>query len=507
MRTAHRLLGSLLGAGLLALSLPLNAVAAPPPSAPGRTATPVKHFLYLMQGDRSFDNFFGSYPGADGIPAGACQPLTLSSPSGNCAKPYELHGLSAPLLEPSTALITRQWDDGRMDGFADAFTRQGRAGSLAMGHYDARDLPFSWSAASQYTLFDHFFSDAPYGTRLNRSYWVAAAPPPGPAGAPVPSTGYGDQPTVFDRLQAAGVSWKFYIQDYDPNATYQAIRKGDQVAQTQRVPLLDYTRFVKDPALRGHLADLDQYYRDLTAGTLPAVSYLATSTGSERTARSLPTGQATLRNLVTQLQLSSAWSSSALLWSYDGSGGWYDHAAPPKAADGAQLGLRVPALLISPYSRQGAVNHTVLDSSSALAFIEHNWGIAPLTARDKASPGLTGSHSPFDFAAAPRGAALVPSGPGASSAGRPPLVDTSIIYWFYGGAAVFVVLLFGLAFALAARRAVTMPTATTAGAGPEEHPGDQPGEPTEEPTGEPAVEPTATLASASASPSSPAVRP
>jgi phospholipase C len=453
MRKLRRVAVTLVCAGLLTLSTAWQAAAAPaaPATAPASarqsaTTTPIKHFVFLMQGDRSFDNLFGTYPGADGIPAGTCQPLAMGAKSSGCVKPYELHGQSVPLLAPSASLITRQWDNGRMDGFAAAFTRQGRTGTLPMGYYDARDLPFSWAAASQYVLFDHFFAAAPYGTRLNRSYWVAAAAPPSDK---VPTSGYGNQPTIFDRLQQAGVSWKFYIQDYNPAQTYQMIKKNDQVAQTERVPLLDYTRFVQDPALRGHLADLDDYYHDLAAGTLPAVSYIASSTGAERTGRSLPTGQALLRNLVTQLQLSSAWSSSAFMWSYDGSGGWYDHVAPPKAADGAQLGLRVPALLISPYVRQGVVNHTVLDSSAALAFVERNWGVAPLTARDRTSPGLAGPEGAFDFTAAPRGAALVPNG---TVAAKPALVRTSIIYWFYGGAAVFVLLLFGLASATSFRR-------------------------------------------------------
>src|SRR5436305_13684628 len=103
-----------------------------------------------------------------------------------------------------------------------------------MGYYDQRDLPFSWQMAHDYVLFDRFFAAAPYGIRLNRSYWVAAAAPPS---AKVPATGYGNQPTIFDRLQQAGVSWKFYIQDYNPALTYQQIRKNDQVPQTERVPL------------------------------------------------------------------------------------------------------------------------------------------------------------------------------------------------------------------------------------------------------------------------------
>src|SRR5439155_999128 len=83
------------------------------------------------------------------------------------------------------------------------------------------------------------------------------------------------QPTIFDRLQAAGVSWKFYVQDYRPDQTFRTASPTDPAAQTVRVPLLNYARFVDDPALRSHIADLDQYYRDLHDGTLPAVAWVA----------------------------------------------------------------------------------------------------------------------------------------------------------------------------------------------------------------------------------------
>ena len=82
--------------------------------------------------------------------------------------------------------------------------------------------------------------------------------------------------------------------------------------------------------------------------------------------------------MVTQLMQSRYWDSSALMWSYDGSGGWFDDVRPPRV-DGQTLGFRVPALLVSAYARKGQVNHTVLDYTSALKFIEQNWRLAPLT--------------------------------------------------------------------------------------------------------------------------------
>ncbi len=436
----------------LAVVAPGNAASATGRS--DRTSTPVKHFIFLMQGDRTFDNYFGTYPGADGIPADACQPLELSRPRGDCVKPFPLHGKPITPLAPGGAVVDGQLNRGKMDGFVAAYTRQRRDGAAAMGYYDARDLQFYWNVADRYVLFDRFFSAVPYGYRANRSYWVSAAAPPGGTDR-VPARGYPNQATIFDRLQAAGVSWKFYVQDYRAGETFRAASGGTPPSQTVRVPLLNHARFVDDPALRGHIVDLDQYYQDLADGTLPAVAYVASSGASERSARSMRAGQDLVRNMLNQLAMSSSWSSSAFMWSYDGSGGWYDHVAPPKLA-GAQAGLRVPALLVSPYAKRGRVDHTTLDYTSALRFVEQNWDLAPLTARDATANSLT---SAFDFTGKPRRPEIIPASPAAT---HPPLVRVKIIYWYYGGGAILAALLVAFAVgrpALAALRERRGPSA------------------------------------------------
>lgn len=387
-------------------------------------ATPVRHFLFLMQGGRTFDNYFGTYPGADGLPHGTCQPRSAHDPARGCVAPFALHGTVPPALSPTRTVLGNQLDGGRMDGFVSAYTRQGRDGTPAMGHYDARDLPFSWAAARKGALFDRFFSTAPYGAATQRSYWVSGTRAPG-GGDTVPAGGYGDRPTLFDRLQKAGVSWKFYVEGYRPRETWRT----SGATQPVRAPLLGYARFTDDPALRGHIAGLDQYYRDLDNGTLPSVAYLATNGSAERSARSLPAGQRLIRTVATQLMLSRYWDSSALLWSYDGSGGWYDHVRPPRAVDGPR-GPRVPAVLLSPYARPGHIDHTVLDSTSALRFVEDNWNLKPLAARDAAAASLTGA---FDFRHGPRAPEILPAAPDRRPVGR---VDSAVIHTVYGTAAL-----------------------------------------------------------------------
>jgi phospholipase C len=291
-----------------------------------------------------------------------------------------------------------------------------------MGYYDRRDLPYYWAVAEQYVLFDRFFASARHGIRTNRSYWVSAAPQPGGVDSVGPE-GYGDQLTIFDRLQAAGVSWKFYVEGYNARETFRARSAIDPAAQTVRSPLLNYARFVDDPALNSHIVDLSQYYKDLAAGQLPAVSYVTSSGSSERSARSLGAGQDLVRHMITQLEVSSAWSSSALMWSYDGSGGWFDHVAPPTVR-GRVLGPRVPALLVSPYVGQGAIDHTQLDYTGALRFIEDNWQLKPMNELDGNATSIA---TAFRFDRPARAPEVVHGGPPTTG----PRVDVSTAYLGY----------------------------------------------------------------------------
>jgi phospholipase C len=191
-----------------------------------------------------------------------------------------------------------------------------------------------------------------------------------------------------------------YVEGY---AARTAADQGD-AAQSARVPMLAMPRFRDDPALASGIVDLDEYYTDLQNGTLPSVAFVVPSgSSSEHPPANVRAGQAFVRSLVNELMRSSAWSTSAFLWSYDDSGGSYDHVAPP-TGDPAGYGFRVPALMVSPYAKQGAIDSTPLDATSALAFISQNWGVAPLGRRDASAPSLD---SAFDFTQPPRAATLV----------------------------------------------------------------------------------------------------
>jgi phospholipase C len=124
---------------------------------------------------------------------------------------------------------------------------------------------------------------------------------------------------------------------------------------------------------------------------------------------------------------SSAWASTALLWTYDDWGGFYDHVPPPQV-DRSGYGFRAPALLVSPYAKRGYVDHTTLDVTSVLKFIEQNWGLRPLASRDRGAQSITGA---FDFAQPPRKAAFI-----GLDRGRPPVTRarTWVVYACYLGA-------------------------------------------------------------------------
>ena len=242
----------------------------PAHAATSAASTPVQHFLFMMQGDRSFDNYFGRVSRErTAFPTVSARNSSSAGRTDGCVKPFLLDPSSAASVIAGPNLINRQWNNGAMDRFVAAFHTQGRDGTIAMGHYDAEVLPFYWSVAQNYVLFDKFFSSSRLGESANRNYWVAGGTRARPAGEQ--SAGF-DQPTIFDRLQDAGVSWKVYVQDYQPDKTYRAASITDPTTQPVRVPLLKQDRFIDDPNCSSHIVDLDQYYTDLSAGTLPAVS-------------------------------------------------------------------------------------------------------------------------------------------------------------------------------------------------------------------------------------------
>jgi phospholipase C len=389
---------------VLLLAGPLTSAQAASGPHSAQTKTPIEHIVTILQENHSFDNYFGTYPGADGYPNGVNMPVDPSNPGAGVVTPWHLGNTTLTDLSHSLATFRDQYNNGKMDSFISALNQRNQDGRLSMGYYDGRDIPYYWNLADHYVLFDKFFSSASDGSFANHMYWVAGIPPVVDHGQTLTDK-LANVPTIFDRLQQAGVSWKFYVQNYDPTITYRDMGSvGNRESQVIWVPLLNIDRFIDDPALSNHIVDLSQYFVDLEAGNLPAVSYIVPSGASEHPPSSLLSGQKFIKNLIQELMRSSVWDSSAFLLAYDDWGGWYDHVKPPQVDDYG-YGLRVPALLISPYAKEGYIDNTQLDFTSILKFIEENWGIDSLSDRDAAANNFL---SAFDFTQAPRQALYTP---------------------------------------------------------------------------------------------------
>ncbi len=443
----------------LALLLGLPTLALADPSAPPEPTSPIKHFVVLMQEGHSFDNYFGTYPGVDGIAPDTCMPIdqTVVAKS-SCVKPFALNDHSVEKMNHTAAIFQSQYNHGQMDGFISALQRRNQDGTIAMGYYDDSNLPYYWNIADEYVLFDRFFSSAAGGGVQNRMFWVSASP--GDEDNRIPSAGYGALPTIFDALEQRGITWKFYVQHYNPQMTYRMMQAGGKLSpQVVRAPLLAFPRFVDDPKLSSHIVDLDQYFEDLRNGTLPAVAYIAAASASEDPPSSPETGQQFVRGLLNALMQSNAWSSSAFLVTYESWGGWYDHVPPPQV-DRYGLGFRVPAFLVSPYARRGYIDSTQLDFTSILKFIEQNYKIAPLATRDAQANSLS---SAFNFTLAPRRPRFISFDRATTQLVEP---RRDLIYICYSGAIVLAGLLIAAAAGAAGRRrpAPSLPPARQDGA-------------------------------------------
>jgi phospholipase C len=438
-----RVLAFLLAAAAVVLCSAMPARASDP-----TPRTPIRHFITLMQENHTFDNYFGTYPGVDGIPKDTCVPLGRKPKP--CFRPFHVgdNAIAQRDLDHSQVTYRLQYDGGRMDGFIRALGLRNQDGRLALGYRDDRDIPYYWNLADQYVLYDRFFSSAGAGSFLNHIYWAAASP--GDGYDRVPPNGFGNLKTIFDRLEAKGISWKFYVQNYEPKLNRRTINRfpGNRASQVIWVPLLNFDRYLDNPKIMRHIVNLDQYFVDLQTGHLPAVSYIAPSGPSEHPPSSLTSGQAFVRSLINALMRSRDWKDSAFLLAYDDWGGFYDHVKPPQV-DPYGYGFRVPALLVSPYARRGFVDSTTLDFTSILRFIEDNWSLRPLTQRDAKAKSIA---SGFDFSRPPRQAEFVSARRGVAEQARP---KRNLIYLFYLGAVALPVGIMVWAAAASRRRRAT----------------------------------------------------
>jgi phospholipase C len=328
------------------------AAAAFPAIRLGRAAgTPLKNIVVLMQENRSFDHYFGLFPGAEGPPP--CASLTHATSLCLASPP---HDIDAARAEATT-------------GFAPT------GGATALTYYTGHDLPYYWALAARFTLCDHYFASALGGTAINRTISVAGA-----AGTvrdnDTLATATLPDLNIADRLDEAGVDWRCY-QAGPTDAGYNPFRY--------------FAHRASDPRAARPFAE---FLADAGAGRLPPVCWIAAEDPlNEHGPDDVSWGERFVALCVNRLATSPQWKDSAMVLAYDENGGFYDHLSPPRV-DELGLGFRVPALVASPYARAGHVSSAVYEHCSTLALIERTFGLKPMASRDTAANPFEDA---FDF--------------------------------------------------------------------------------------------------------------
>jgi phospholipase C len=403
--------------------------ASPSPS-PIPAAEAIQHVVFVVKENRTFDHYFGRYPGADGATEGQTfDGRTVPLEDAPDVEPHDIaHGFSTAL---------QSINGGKMNGFSLIGGNEELNGYRQHGR---PSIPRYWAYADRFVLADRFFTSM-YGATFPEHLYVAGAQSNEIIDnkTSVDHAGnYCDDPTEFstkfvedltpqqieritfledhinepgrrdelveywtsirlcfdmpvlaDRLERAGVSWKYYVTDDRWMNVLQAIRHVRYGPMWQKV---------QDPS---------NFLADVREGRLPAVSWLIPPEPYNEhpgAGVSVCAGENWLVRQVNAIMNSEYWPSSLIVVVWDDFGGFYDHVAPPRY-DIMGPGPRTPALIISPWTKAGAnrdggsIDHTEYEFSSVLRFIEDLHGLEPLTARDRTADPLSGA---LDFAAPPR---------------------------------------------------------------------------------------------------------
>lgn len=370
----------------------------PPPDG----LTNIKHIFFMLQENRSQDNYFGrmgQYRRDRGVTAPYDElPLTVSlkDKGGHLVQPFHFQTVCHENLSPGWNESHYDVNGGAMNNFllttGSVPSTIDPDGTRAIGYYDWNDLPYYYELAFQFATSDRFFSSVLAPTIPNRMYMFAGTSFGHVRPDAAPSGGW-PQPTIFDKLDAAGVSWRYYYQD-------------------SSVYLSEWATWTKDS---GKVRSITSYYTDIqNEATLPQVIFIerASQLGlDEHPTKNVQTGSANTKKIIDALMASNSWGSSAFILTFDEGGGLYDHVAPPSVtmpdgiapilkstdikAEFNQMGFRVPLMVVSPWVKAGHyVSHTPMEFGSILKLIEKRFSVGNLTQRDLNAPDMTEF---FDF--------------------------------------------------------------------------------------------------------------
>jgi len=367
------------------------------PAAQPSTAAqlPIDHVLVLMQENRSFDSYFGrlhfeGQPRAIPEPRGARNP-DPTDPDGRPIRAFhKTHYCEVADLNHSWNGTHREIDGGRMDGFtaANAISPGDPTGSRSMGFYDQSDLPFYYALYRTFAMGDHYFASAPTQTFPNRFYLLAGTSF-GHIRNDTPLAGQFSQRSIFNELDEAGVSWKVYADQFP-------------------VAFAFLFAYVRETPAAAKVVPFEEFLVDAASGSLPQVAFIDpilvapnNVENDEHPPSNVQVGEQFAAQVIDALFKSPNWSSSALFLTYDEHGGFFDHVPPPAAippddippmllpgdAPGAfnSYGVRVPAVVVSPFARPHFVSHRTNDHTSILRFIETRFGLPALSRRDAAA--------------------------------------------------------------------------------------------------------------------------
>jgi phospholipase C len=414
----------------------------------------IRHIIVIMQENRSFDSYFGTYPGANGIPMRNGAPY-LCSPDPATSKcvvsyhdPADVN-FGGPHTEADSKLDV---DGGRMDGFIRRAERGGVrcqgintaprcVGAQApdvMGYHDRREIPNYWTYADDFVLQDAMFEPNASWSLPDHlfmvSEWSAKCSvkddpsscvneleaPDSPArkrGVPFVAPNYAWTDLTY-LLHKHAVSWAYYVFAGTEPDTEDGTMNGRQGPQDPRTPgiwnPMPYFTTVRQDGELGNIQSIDEFYKAAQAGTLPAVSWICPNAKvSEHPPARVSDGQAYVMKLVNTVMQGPDWNSTAIFLAWDDWGGFYDHVVPP-IVDENGYGMRVPGLVISPYAKRGYIDKQTLSFDAYVKFIEDDFlageRIDPRTdGRPDPRPDVRESQSilgdlrrDFDFSQAPR---------------------------------------------------------------------------------------------------------
>jgi len=395
-------------AAVFALTAPAGTQRKPPKPPVG--IHKIKHVIVIMQENRSFDHYFGTYPGADGFPRDTNGEFAVCVPDpakGVCQKPYHDSSDLNAGGPHGQANATADVAGGKMDGFIAQAENARRRGckqnpnnpicsqraenSDVMSYHDGQDIPNYWAYARNFVLQDHMFEpNASWSLPAHLfmvSEWSARCARRGDPMSCVsalqnpvnPTTGRADYAwtDLTYLLHKRHVSWRYYVFSgtepdcEDDEMICESVKQG---AKTPGIwNPLPYFDTVQQDGQLANVTTLSHYFKAARTGTLPAVSWIdPTGSVSEHPPALVSAGQAYVTKLVNAAMRGKDWKSTAIFLAWDDWGGFYDHVTPP-SVDRLGYGLRVPGLVISPYARRGYIDHQTLSFDAYAKFIEDDF--------------------------------------------------------------------------------------------------------------------------------------